>query len=72
MNICKTTGKEIARLAAILREEGWEVSSITIEPPTRTDILPGGSILKLKASPVDTAFLQQQQASRESCPENPD
>jgi hypothetical protein len=59
MNICKTKGEEIARLAKILREEGWEVSSITIDPPARPDMPPGGTILKIKASPVP-AFSQRQ------------
>jgi hypothetical protein len=52
MNIHKTKSEEIARLAKILKKEGWEVSSITIDPPVRADILPGGSILKIKASPA--------------------
>jgi hypothetical protein len=60
VNTRKTKGEEITRLTEILRKEGWEVSSIKIEPLVRTDMPPGGTLLKLTASPSDTAFLQRQ------------
>jgi hypothetical protein len=52
MERSKTKGEEIARITKILREEGWEVSSISIDPPGRTDMPPGAALLKLKASPA--------------------
>ena len=54
MNVHRTKSEEIARLARILREEGWEVSSITIVTPGCVEVRTGAA-LKLKASLVDTA-----------------